>query len=453
MIGTWTLAGIADALAGTLSRGDATFASVSTDTRTLRTGELFVALQGENFDGDSFVVEAQAKGAAAALVGRRIECSLPQLQVADTTRALGLLGRLNRLRSDAVVIAITGSQGKTSVKEMTGQILSGVAKTHMTQGNLNNAIGAPKTLLQLQADHRFAVMELGANGPGEIAWTVSLVSPRVAVINNAAATHLAGFGSLDGVASAKGELLEGLEPEGVAVLNRDDSYFGVWARRAGRHRVVSFALMDAAADYRAEGIQLDARQHARFVLVTPRGSATVSLPVPGLHNVANALAASAAAMEAGAALQDVADGLARITAVKGRMYEMQGIRGSRLIDDSYNASPSSFRAAIRVLEACRGYRVLVMGDMAELGAGSMEAHREVGSRAKAAGIECLLTLGPQSGVAAEAFGEGAAHFDSMQDLIKSCSGLMHGDTTVLVKGSRSANMDKIVDQLKTQEAM
>ena len=452
MIGSFTLAELATLLAGELRGNDVEFDSVSTDTRSLAQSDLFVALKGPNFDGDDYVLAAHDKGACAALVSRFSDCPIPQLRVADTEKALGLIGLQNRDRSDACFVAVTGSQGKTTIKEMTGHILSGVASTLMTQGNLNNAIGVPLTLLRLAADHRFAVMELGANHIGEIAWTTRLVKPSIAVISNATPTHLEGFGSLEGVVQGKGELLEGLSDDGVAVLNRDDPAWPRWRERAGRHKVVSFSLTAADAQYRAAGIRLQPGQNTEFQLVTPGGSASISLPLPGQHNVSNAIAAAAATLEAGVALSDVVAGLARTRAVKGRMCVLRGFADSRLIDDTYNASPNSFAAAIKVLCDFPGQKLLVAGDMGELGADSAALHARVGETAKAAGVDHLLTVGRDSAAASAAFGSAARHFASQAELVSVCKTMMNKQTTVLVKGSRSANMDKIVDLLIFNEA-
>ncbi|MEX2130991.1 MAG: UDP-N-acetylmuramoyl-tripeptide--D-alanyl-D-alanine ligase [Pseudohongiellaceae bacterium] len=452
MIGTFQLTDLLEVLQGTMRGTDVELASVSTDTRTMRKDDLFVALKGENFDGDDYVGIAAEKGACAGLVGRYSNCNLPQLKVADTTRALGRLGNLNRQRSNARIIAITGSQGKTTVKEMAGRILTGFSDTLVTQGNLNNAIGVPLTLLRLEESNRFAVLELGANAPGEIAWTAALVQPDVAVITNAAGTHLEGFGSLRGVVAAKGEILDGLLAEGVAILNLDDPHVEVWRERAKGKRIATFSISNKKADYRATAIDQGIQGQSVFTLVTPTESGEVCLRLPGLHNVANAVAAAAAVMEAGAGFDSVVAGLTGMSPVKGRMSIMKGSGNSTLIDDSYNASPSSFHAAIQVLAAYPGTRILVAGDMRELGTDSDAAHRAVGKMARIAGIDAVLSIGESSRLTAEAFGSGGKHFATMQELIDGCRLLMNDTTTVLVKGSRSSGMDKIVDQLKINEA-
>lgn len=452
MIGSFKLSGVATMLNGQLQGGDAEFTRVSTDTRSLQAGDLFVALQGDRFDGNDYVAVAAERGACGALVSRFGVAGLPQLLVADTTRALGLLGAANRQRSAARVVAVTGSQGKTTVKEMTGRILGSAGSTLVTQGNLNNAIGVPLTLLRLVSDHRFAVVELGANGPGEIDWTAGLTRPDVVLITNAAGTHLEGFGSLAGVVSAKGELLDHVRPDGVALLNRDDPAFGTWQARVREVRVESFSVRNSAASYRAEQIETATPGCSSFLLRTPSGSCEIRLSLPGLHNVANAVAAAAAALEAGATLAQVQTALAAVRAVKGRMCVQRGPRGSVLIDDSYNASPSSFEAALRVLVTYPGNRILVAGDMAELGDTYEAAHRQVGHLARQLGVDTVLATGVASRWLVEGFGHGGRHFASVEETARACLDAIDGQTVVLVKGSRSAGMERIVDLLTNSEA-
>ncbi len=447
MIGTLSLSALQAVIPATLHGADAEFSRVSIDTRTLQSGDLYVALRGTNLDGNAFVDQAFAKGACAAVVSSPSAVHAPCLLVEDTNAALAELALLNRQRSSARVVAITGSQGKTSVKEMIGRILSVSRRTLVTRGNLNNHIGAPLTLLELDATHERAVIELGASGLGEIAWTVRLARPDVAVLTNAAATHLEGFGSLDGVVQTKGEIIDGLRADGIAVLNADDPHFAVWQARAGKRRVLRFSLRDATSDYHASTIQTDGREGTHFTLHTPAGDCRIALHLLGLHNVANALAASAAAMAAGATLADVRTGLALVRPVAGRLCLTDAASGAALVDDTYNASPSSFRAAIDVLAGFPGRRIVIMGDMGELGSDAESGHRFVGDYARSCGIDALWATGPLSRHAVGGFGAGALHFASIDGLIAHALGNTNAQCSVLVKGSRSAGMERAVEKL------
>ena len=441
------LSDVATCLAGELHGADQEFGSVSIDTRTLKQGDLFVAIQGKNFDGNEFITAAMEKGACAAIVSRRVDADIAQLLVSDTTLALGQLAKLNRQASKARLVGITGSQGKTTVKEMTGSILSKAGSTLVTRGNLNNAIGVPLTLLLLQKEHEFGVIEMGANHAGEIAYSVSLVQPHVAGITNAARAHIEGFGSLQGVAEAKGEIIDGLGPEGTMVLNRDDQFYTLWKQRAGKRKVVSFSTRKADADYFATDVQQRDSGRFSFQLVAGEANEAITLPLLGRHNIGNALAAAALAMEAGASLQQVREGLESIEPVKGRLCLVDNVPGGILIDDSYNASPDSFRAAIDVLADFGGVRILLVGDMAELGETTSAAHTELGGYARAAGIDELWTIGKYSARSAAAFGSGATHFESKSEVIECCREKFGPGVTLLVKGSRSAGLDEIIRAL------
>ncbi|HDZ10419.1 UDP-N-acetylmuramoyl-tripeptide--D-alanyl-D-alanine ligase [Pseudohongiella sp.] len=455
MIGTMTLSDVSEYMPATMTGADVTFSRVNTDSRQLQAGDLFVALSGENFNGNRFVSRVAEQRAVAAIVSEAQDVPIPQLVVADTAAALGWLGHINRKRSRANVVAITGSQGKTSVKEMTGSILSQQFNILVTRGNLNNNIGAPMMLLELEQDHQQAIIELGANAGGEIAWTAKLVDPQIVLINNAAETHLEGFGSLAGVVQAKGEIIDSAASTHTVVLNADDPNIERWRERAGRRRCVTFAL-DAPADYRAVNLVMTA-DGARFDIESARGRIACFLPLPGRHNVANALAAAALSIESGATSASVCDGLARVAAVPGRLCPLSGINNSRLLDDSYNASPSSFRAAIDVLAVIRNgkdvRRVLVMGDMAELGALTVQAHRDVGSYARECGLDELWSTGACSELASQSFGAGGRHFEDRDALISHAAQALNESSVVLVKGSRSAGMDYVVQQLSSKETV
>lgn len=447
MIRTMSLSQINSVLSGQHFGADVNFAAVSTDTRTLPEGALYIALVGENFDGNEFVAKAFAEKACAAVVSTSCKTNEPLLQVEDTTQALGQIARLNREASNAHFIAITGSQGKTTVKEMCAAIMSVDRKVLVTRANFNNHIGVPLTLLELDASHECAVIELGASGLGEIAYTVSMVIPDVAVLTNAAATHIEGFGDLAGVVSTKGEIIDGLSDDGVAVLNADDPHFGTWVARAKNRTVKSFSLLQQA-DYTASKLVLSADGSCEFVLHTPVGDIDITLGLAGRHNVQNALAATAACMASGATLLHVQEGLAKVKAVPGRLQALQGIAGSVLIDDSYNASPASFHAAIDVLAQREGRTVLIVGDMGELGELTAQAHAEVGEYAKQCGIDALWATGQYSALSVDSFGESGQHFSQQIDLIDFAKKELREGDTALVKGSRSAAMDRVVVQLK-----
>ncbi|HLV17210.1 MAG TPA: UDP-N-acetylmuramoyl-tripeptide--D-alanyl-D-alanine ligase [Pseudomonas sp.] len=446
MLEALSLSQLVEPLQGRLEQGDARFASVSTDSRALQPGQLFVALVGPRFDGHAYLAEVAGKGAAAALVSRFVpEVALPQLVVADTRLALGRLGTLNREAFQGPVAAVTGSSGKTTIKEMLAAILRAGLRGPVlaTRGNLNNDLGVPLTLLELAAEHVAAVIELGANHVGEIAYTVALARPRVAIISNAGNAHVGEFGGPEKIVEAKGEIIDGLPTDGVAILNRDDVAFPVWQRRAGSRRVLSFAVDAEQADIRATDLQSDARGCMAFHLHTPAGDASVQLNLLGRHNVANALAAAAAAHALGIPLEHVRAGLEQLQPVKGRAVARVLPSGLRVIDDSYNANPLSMCAAVDILAGFPGRRLLVLGDMGELGDWAAEGHRQVGAYA-AGKVDGLYAVGPLMAHAVAAFGEGAKHFADQQGLIDALRQEARGETTLLIKGSRSAAMDKVV---------
>lgn len=450
-----TLSSVSEALQGTLIGPDVQFSSVCTDTRALCPNDLFVALVGDNFNGNRFVQQAAANGACAAIVSEDSDSDISQLKVEDTTKALGNLAKLNRQHSNARVAAITGSQGKTGVKEMLGSIMNCAASVLVTKGNLNNHIGVPLTLLRLTEEHVYAVIELGASGAGEISYTVKMVEPHVAVITNAAETHVEGFGSLQGVVEAKGEIIDGVADDGVIVLNASDSNFSQWRARAGAKKVVTFAVQlnesTVTSDYLARDITINDGASSRFMLCTPAGDTAVKLNLLGTHNVANAVAASAAAIELGATLAQVKQGLEMVSPVSGRLAKVAGWSGSILIDDSYNASPSSFHAAINVLAQQNGRRILVMGDMGELGDKAEIEHQRVGELAVRCGLESIWTVGSKSQLAAAAFGDGAQHFETQEALVEYARKELKQGVVALIKGSRSSAMDIVVKQLSSGE--
>lgn len=446
------LSEVARALGAEFSGSDVDFQRVSTDSRKIAAGELFVALQGENFDGHDFIATAEKNGACAVMAHRDVATRLPVLQVSDTRLALGQLAAYWRGQFDLPVIAITGSNGKTTVKEMTAAILAQVGRPLVTQGNLNNDIGLPLTLLRLQHDNTHAVLEMGANHPGEIAYLVGLGRPRVAVINNAMAAHLEGFGSLDGVARAKGEIYAGITSGGVAVINADDQYADYWRQLCVARpnlSILSFGLsLDAQVS--AQDISLTT-SGSTFTLQSPAGEIHIRLALPGQHNVMNALAASACCLAINTPLSAIQQGLAKLTPVSGRLQALPGIHHSKLIHDAYNANPDSFRSAIDVLCEHSGRTILVMGDMGELGEHAEAAHRDIGSLAKTKGVATLYTLGRLSQSASQAFGDGAQHFADFATLNAQLAEELNADCCVLVKGSRLMKMENVVKAITAKE--
>ncbi len=446
----------AQALGATLVGPDLRFAAVSTDTRTIGAGDLFIALRGENFDGAKFVAGAAQSGAVAAVInadsydGKTPPC--PLLLVPDTRLALGRLAAHWRAQFAIPVVALTGSNGKTTVKEMLAAILRNAAENEeavlATQGNLNNDIGMPLTLLKLRAHHRYAVIEMGMNHPGEIDYLTRIARPNVAIVNNAASAHLAGLGSLEGVARAKGEIFAGLGEDGVAVINADDSYADLWQQLAAPHRVIRFAL-DAEAEVHAcwdvteYGIQME--------ITTPHGNANVKLSVPGAHNARNALAATAAAVALNIPLSAIATGLEAFSGVSGRLQRKAAPSGATVIDDTYNANPDSMRAALKVLAQLPGRRIFVMGDMGELGEDAPRLHAEIGAEARRLAIDELLALGELSQQAVQQFGANARHFGDIEELLKALDARLAPGSTILVKGSRFMKMERVVKHCTESE--
>ena len=439
---------------GRLVGADRHFDGVSTDTRTLRSGELFVALHGPNFDGHDYLQTADELGAAGALVTRAGNTGLSMVEVTDTLLGLGRLGRQWRLRSPARVVGVTGSNGKTTLKEMTAAILARRGAVLATRGNLNNHIGVPLTLSRLR-DEPFAVIEMGANHPGEIDYLAGLVCPDVAVLNNAGRAHLEGFGSIEGVARAKAEIINGLQSGGVFVYNADDRFADLWAELAARHERLSFGVA-GTADVSSPAAAYEVLWHgdrfqARFPVICEQGEIEVRLQLVGEHNRMNALAAIAASLAAGAGLND-AGALAGLEPVPGRLCPLTGRGGSRVIDDSYNANPDSVLAALRVLSAAPGRRTLVLGDLAELGAEVKQLHRLIGEQAAGFGIERLLTVGEFSGHAGRSFSGEHRHYADQAALADDVMKDLSQEDSVLVKGSRSARMETVVERLRDGEA-
>lgn len=441
-----TLACAAEVLRSELRGADVKFASVSTDSRTLGRGDLFVALRGERYDGHDFVAKAQAAGAVAALIDRKHEqaAPLPVVVVDDTTLALGALAAHWRRQFNIPLIAVAGSNGKTTVKEMIAACLRahfGDEAVLATRGNLNNHIGLPLTLLSLRAAHRVGVVEIGMNHPGETADLAKMAAPTIAVINNAQREHQEFMQSVADVADEHASLIDALPASGVAIINADDAHAGIWRAASGQRQVRDFGL-DPKAGVSAI-CRLEAAS-AHLAVRTPEAIADFELPLAGEHNALNALAAIAAATAAGVALESCVRALSCFSAVKGRLQIKRGRQGAQLIDDTYNANPDSVRAAIDVLARAPGRKLLVLGDMGEVGDQGRDFHVEIGSYARDRGIDALYTLGDLAAVSAQAFADGARHFGDMDSLVEAVGGALGPQVTVLVKGSRFMQMERAV---------
>jgi UDP-N-acetylmuramoyl-tripeptide--D-alanyl-D-alanine ligase len=440
---------------------DAYFTGVSTDSRTVRTGDLFVALSGEKFDGHQFVASAIEKGAIATMVQADAANgqlpSKPLVKVTDTRLGLGQLAASWRKRFNLPLVAVTGSNGKTTVKEMIASILQQEMKHKhsseiseaeyvlATEGNLNNDIGVPLMLLRLRAQHSFAVIEMGMNHIGEIAYLTQLAKPNVAVITNAGTAHIGGLGTVEAIARAKGEIFAGLEAKGVAVINADDHYAPYWRKLANDKRVIDFGLnknAQVSAKFQYDSLVTN------LTLKFPDGTEHLVLQVPGEHNVRNALAAAAVAMGLGINKHVIAEGLRKFSGVNGRIQKKVGFHHATLLDDSYNANPESVCAALAVLAATSGKKILVLGDMGELGESATDFHRFIGKEARIAGLDRLLTLGELSAYASEEFGIGAQHFKNIDELLKETEKLLAADVTLLVKGSRYMRMERVVERFE-----
>ena len=455
---TMDLSAASRAMSGTLLGDNLTFSGVSTDSRQISAGELFIALRGNNYDGHAFLALARECGAIAAVVAadaaeaiKVCEASgFPLIVVADTRLGLGALAADWRSRFTLPLIAVTGSNGKTTTKEMIACILKAAyGETVLaTQGNFNNDVGLPLTLLKLNAEHRAAILELGMNHPGEIAYLARLARPTVALVTNVQRAHLAGLGSLAAIAAEKGSLFESLAEEGIAVFNAVDEWAKQWREQSSGRRTMTFAL-EFAADVRGKcslhGLE------TQLVVSAYGEQVEVNLALPGVHNARNAVAAAAAALAAGLSLAVVREGLSAFRGVKGRLQRRVGLNGAALLDDTYNANPDSVRAGIDVLAATIGKKILVLGDMGELGWMAGQFHDEIGGYAKSQGVDRLFAFGESSQLAARNFGAGGRHFKKIEDLILALvdqrNPELTPETTVLVKGSRFMRMERVVDAI------
>lgn len=443
------LSEIAKALGGKLVGADVLVTSVDTDSRRIQPQQLFVAIKGERFDGHTFAAEALKQGAAAVMISDETQPATPAVLVADTRLALGKLANYWRKQLRAPITAITGSNGKTTTKEMLNAILVAAtgnsAAVHATQGNLNNDIGMPLTLLNARAHHQQIVLEMGMNHLGEIAYLSNIAQPNVAVINNAGTAHIGELGSRENIAKAKGEIYEGLTETGVAVINADDAFADYWRLLNPSRKVLTFALKNPA-DITATYIE--EAQSSKLTLITANGEVSFQLPILGVHNIYNALAASAAAVALGIENRFIAEGLASFGGVHGRLEYKQGMNGAVLIDDTYNANPDSMKAAIQVLSHLDTTRIFVMGDMGELGSDAPAMHAAVGSYAREHQIQHFFSLGEHSKQASLAFGNVAQHFTEVEMLANHVKPLMQAGVTVLVKGSRFMKMERVVKLLE-----
>ena len=446
------LSQVAHVLGGELIGLDLEFAAVSTDSRSIMPGDLFVALHGDKFDGSQYVSLATEKGAVAALVnassyhGEAMPC--PIVLVKDTRLALGKLSGYWRDQFAIPLVAITGSNGKTTVKEMLSAILREATGSEeevlSTQGNFNNDIGMPLTLLRLRKQHKYAVIEMGMNHSGEIDYLTRLASPDVAIINNAGSAHIANLGSLEAIAQAKGEIFAGLVKGGIAIINADENFAPMWRVLAGTHPIIEFAL-DSSAEISARVQHSDFKQIIKFN--TSLGHFSATLNVPGLHNARNALAATAAAVALKVAPTKIAAGLEKFAGVAGRLQRLNALKNAVVIDDSYNPNPMSLVAAIEVLVQATGKKILVLGDMGELGIEASKMHAEMGKEAKRLGVNQLFAIGELSSYAVKEFGTGAQHFQNIETLVEALKQEMGKDCTILVKGSRFMKMERVVKEL------
>jgi UDP-N-acetylmuramoyl-tripeptide--D-alanyl-D-alanine ligase len=447
-LGDKTLEQFALACGGRLVGADRAFTTVSTDSRTIAAGELFVALRGPNFNGNEFVAGAEKAGAAGAVVDAQQPGAIAQIVVSDTQAALEKVSSDWRERFSMPMVGVAGSNGKTTVKEMTAAILTKAGNCLATRGNLNNHIGVPVTLFRLEAQHQYAVVEMGANHPGELAALVKIARPTIGLITNAGAEHLEGFGSIEGAARAEGEIVEGLAPTGTAVINADDPFADMW-RGLTKAKIVTFGL-SPGSDFTARDVRTDIGEAGfvtRFTLECPLGHAPVQVNVAGRHNVTNALCAAAAAAAAGAKMEHVVAGLAAVQAVKGRLQFKKTRHGAWLIDDSYNSNPSSAHASIEVLEQLEGKKWLVFGHMAELGSHGPEAHLAMGAFARAHGVERLFGFGELAQLTVSTFGAGGEWFADVGALSKALDAALTPDVRVLIKGSRSNRLERVVEAL------
>ncbi len=441
----------AEVVTGELIGNDIEFSALSIDTRTLNPGDIYLAIKGLHYDGHDFLAQAEQAGAGAVIVDRKYEIGLPQIEVEDTRIALAELARFWKKNADVKTIAVTGSNGKTTVKEMIAAILAVDDKVWNTQGNLNNDIGVPLTLLKLKSEHQYAVIEMGANHPGEIEYSCQYAEPDVAMITNVGAAHIEGFGSLEGVAKAKSEIYQSLATDGIAIVNIDDGFYPMWEQiiQSRTNNVIRFGLNESA-DVRADNIAVNTDNNCfitQFDLITEQGQVVVQMQLAGQHNVLNALAATASALAVGKSLKQIKQGLESIKPVTGRLQPLVGVKGNLVIDDTYNANPNSVKAALDVLMQCKGEPWVVLGALGEMGSDTLNIHKDLGELMKSMNVVRLLTIGSDAKSTSNVFGKGATFFNSQTELIDSLKSWMTGNETLLVKGSRSQKMENVVAAL------
>ncbi|MCK4842689.1 MAG: UDP-N-acetylmuramoyl-tripeptide--D-alanyl-D-alanine ligase [Methylococcales bacterium] len=443
------LSEVAKTVDGELIGNDLEISTVSIDTRTIVKNALYIAIKGKNLDGHNFIDEAENAGANSILVEHKVETKLSQIVVKDSHLALAEVAGAWKSKQNVKTIAVTGSNGKTTVKEMIAAILDVDAKVLATKGNFNNDIGVPLTLLRLNKQHQYAVIEMGANHIGEIKYSSQYAQPDVSVITNVGAAHIEGFGSIKGVAKAKGEIIQCLKKGGIAILNKDDEFYSLWQRLAENKKQISFGL-DENADITAKDIKagIEHKQFkTQFVLMTKNEQITLQLGLAGQHNVINALAAAASCLSLGIGLQQIKKGLENVKPVQGRLQPLVGKQGSLVIDDTYNANPSSVKAALDVLMQCEGEPWVVLGALAEMGSDSREIHQEIGELIKLKKVVRLLTIGSDAESTSKAFGRGAIFFSSQEQLIDVLNDELKGNEALLIKGSRGQKMENIVAAL------
>lgn len=447
MMRAYSLSELREPLQATLQGEDCTIEGVSTDSRDIAAGDLFVALKGENFDGHDYLERAANSGAIAALVSDSADVSMPCLTVADTERGLGLLGAYNRAQFDGPLVAITGSSGKTTVKGIVQSVLSQRGETLATDGNFNNEIGVPLTLLRLTPSAEFAVVEMGAAGKGHIRWLCDIGRPTVSVLLNAMPAHLDGFGSVEQVADAKAEIYDGLDGAGVAVINADQPWADSWRQRAAQARVVDYSIVSGAADVSLVQARSRGIEGSELRISTPRGEFDTTIALPGEHNHSNALAGVAVGLACGLSLDEIAAGIAAVQPVSGRLSAARNAAGTLVIDDCYNANPGSVRAAMKTLAETAGRRTIVLGAMRELGADSASLHRDMGEYAQQLGLEQFWGVGEELRDATEAFGAGGRWFADCAAVLEALPGAFGTEDAVLIKGSRGARMERVLEGL------
>lgn len=438
------LLSLANIINGTTKYPSIEWNGISIDSRKIKPSQLFFAIKGEQFDGHNYIEDAIKQGAAAAIISNTHYSNFPSITVTDTIQALGQLAHFHRSMFTLPVVALTGSCGKTTTKEMIASILKVKGNVLHTPGNRNNHIGVPLTLLELTHSHNFAVFELGANAPGEIMYTTKLVNPDTVLLNNIAPAHVQGFGSIEGVLKAKSEIFSATK-SGQAVINIDDEPYFEQLKNSAKHLSVFTFGLNKKADFKAVNIELTPFKSS-FTLVCPKGKIRIEYPLAGKHNLYNALAATAATSPY-VDLEIIAKGLLNLTAIPGRLNYCYLNSTIGLIDDTYNANPKATHAALEYLSTFPGKKIFVFGDMAELGKDTDLYHFDIGSKAKALNIDYCLTHGKFSALTSKAFGAGL-HFINKYDLSNKLLTLIQPNTTILVKGSRSARMEEVVEHLK-----